>query len=595
MVGDLDTMTCDDRLRMVVAVCGEERAVWLGGPEPIAMASVLRRRARATRPTRRVPLRRAAGDEARFACVVESEYGRGVLVLSQVRARWGRIACPLVVGLIAPALSPSPASAGDPVVSKSISGVCVEDQHGYVEGAIDFGAITEQAPLVRIQVDAAPLGLRHSYFSVPPGDDSWYAPTPGDDNLDGGQLRFELLCSKPASWWAQLHDAPEAPAAFTGRTTPSENARSTVAYKVLGTAPFEADVVVTQGAIKVGSETVASRRIVSLGREEAGVSYLSVEALDGPQAHWTVRVRALPVPVAATGFRTSVAPPGVPVSFNYSVGGETNITAVVSGPQGPVRVLASGLQVSGDRSMTWDGTDESARAVPDGTYTLTLTSRDPSGLAAAPTSGAIRIDGTGPSARLIDGTLDASQKLAVDVEDPAGVKRATLTVDGEAVAKFDHASDAVGDGRAGAVRLSAVVAEPGAHTWSLNARDGVGNTAIASGRVSVARQTGTRSCRKFIVGRANSTAYARMRLPARGSIIGKASCKMLVRVARGVQSGRHRVPRSALTRPGRYGRPFALRDSGKKWRCRYKRIGASGPTYAVSCGSNEAKMQWRTG
>ncbi len=37
---------------------------------------------------------------------------------------------------------------------------------------------------------------------------------------------------------------------------------------------MEADVVVTQGAIEVGNETVASRRVLSLGRKEAGLNYL---------------------------------------------------------------------------------------------------------------------------------------------------------------------------------------------------------------------------------------------------------------------------------------------------------------------------------
>ncbi len=94
--------------------------------------------------------------------------------------------CPLVVGLVAP-------------------------------------AITERAPLVRSQVEAAPLRLGDFFdFLVPSTDDFWYVPSGRDYTEDG--LRVRIQCPEgSASWWAQLDETPGPAASFSGRSTSVED------------------------------------------------------------------------------------------------------------------------------------------------------------------------------------------------------------------------------------------------------------------------------------------------------------------------------------------------------------------------------------
>jgi hypothetical protein len=114
---------------------------------------------------------------------------------------------------------------------------------------------------------------------------------------------------------------------------------------------------------------------------------------------------------------------------------------------------------------------------------------------------------------------------------------------------------------------------------------------VAASASAAGRQV---SCARFVVGRANSTAYPRGELPARGVARG-VPCKTLRRVARRLNDGTYPIPQGASARAPRYGRPFAVRDRGLTWTCRLQTIGGSGPTYAVKCSHRSARMRWRTG
>lgn len=103
------------------------------------------------------------------------------------------------------------------------------------------------------------------------------------------------------------------------------------------------------------------------------------------------------------------------------------------------------------------------------------------------------------------------------------------------------------------------------------------------------------SCGSFVVGEANSTAYADRELPARGTAQ-RASCVTLKRIARRMHDGTYPVPSKAGAPAPDYGAPFAVRDRGKRWSCRLQNRGASGPSYAVRCTRpSGSRLRWSTG
>ena len=116
---------------------------------------------------------------------------------------------------------------------------------------------------------------------------------------------------------------------------------------------------------------------------------------------------------------------------------------------------------------------------------------------------------------------------------------------------------------------------------------------IASAPTSTAA-THERSCGRFIVGQANSTAYPKMKLPARGTVV-IAACSTLRRIARRLHDGTYRIPSSAQAPPFKWGRPFTVRDQGRTWSCQLQHQGGSGPTYALRCRRGAARLRWHAG
>lgn len=101
-------------------------------------------------------------------------------------------------------------------------------------------------------------------------------------------------------------------------------------------------------------------------------------------------------------------------------------------------------------------------------------------------------------------------------------------------------------------------------------------------------------CARFIVGRADSSAYPDLQLPASGTALGS-SCVILRRIARGLQTGTYRLPSTGFARAPEWGTPFVVRDVGQEWTCRFQSRGASGPTYAVRCNRGATELSWHVG
>jgi hypothetical protein len=101
-------------------------------------------------------------------------------------------------------------------------------------------------------------------------------------------------------------------------------------------------------------------------------------------------------------------------------------------------------------------------------------------------------------------------------------------------------------------------------------------------------------CPRFIVGKANSTAYPNMQLPARGRE-SSSSCATLHRIARRINSGAYRIPSWAWVASPAYGPPFLISDQRRAWACDVQNNGLSGPSYAVRCDRGSARLLWSTG
>jgi hypothetical protein len=124
---------------------------------------------------------------------------------------------------------------------------------------------------------------------------------------------------------------------------------------------------------------------------------------------------------------------------------------------------------------------------------------------------------------------------------------------------------------------------------------GLISCSIAAASVpSASAQPPFRSCPRFTVGRANSTAYPNMQLPARGRESGS-SCSTLHRIARRINNGMYRIPGWGWVASPEYGPPFLISDEGYAWACDVQNNGLSGPSYAIRCDRENARLAWSTG
>jgi hypothetical protein len=272
------------------------------------------------------------------------------------------------------------------------------------------GGITGTAPapttedvLAEVQVGSGDTGVVETNSfgdgDFGSGDTVWV----DDGTVDAGSyptLSF-YGCTGTGSVNVQFFAEPAAPVTYSGSSTyengPDEvddddyQASSIMPFVSSSTGPYEATVSVTQGAVELdisgilgaGAKTpVTSSDTIPLGDLTSGQSYdLALDALDGPQADWTVSIAPVPVAISGVGVSPTAGPGGTPVTISYTVSGDTSLDAGVYNTSGKlVDSLAAGLAVSqGKHTLTWGGTGANGAALMAGTYRVKLTSTDTQG------------------------------------------------------------------------------------------------------------------------------------------------------------------------------------------------------------------------
>jgi hypothetical protein len=311
------------------------------------------------------------------------------------------------------------------------------------------------------------------------GDTAWILRSPvGTDRAPAGLVG----CSQPLQWAADLADVPTVPAEFSGANTNYDagygnRASSTVAAIAPGAGIYEASAGVSQGAIAVEPDrgyrqvvtTAAAQRFTV---EQAGLIGVRLVPQPGPQARWKLTLRALPVVISAVSFRHPLTRTGISNTLDYTVSGDTSITASVLGPDGVVvRYLAQSLQVAmGSHSLTWDGRTALGKRLPDGAYSVKLSSVDPSGNSADRVA-RVLLDSRPPTVRVLSPRrLGPTGHVSVRVADAvSGTQSATLSV-GNRTRRLGAGRRVISLGPLPGQRWSS-----GRHRFVVTARDRAGN------------------------------------------------------------------------------------------------------------------------
>ncbi len=213
-------------------------------------------------------------------------------------------------------------------------------------------------------------------------NDTLFAPTdPLEVNESPTASVGCRFATEDVAFTVEFYDRPTAPTSFSGRMSD----RSVLPFRAPGAAAYVADVNIGQGALNICAEdctTVASSRVVALGRLEAGRQEVNLVALDGPPPAYDVTVRPLPVAITNLRFGGPYVRGGAVVQAAYRVDGDTSITASITNASGEVvRTLAQDVRVgAGERNLTWDATGAGGVTLADGPYALTMTSIDAAGL-----------------------------------------------------------------------------------------------------------------------------------------------------------------------------------------------------------------------
>lgn len=398
------------------------------------------------------------------------------------------------------------AAANPPSLIQTISGTC-DHSSGF---ASHFGTpVSGNHPNVveSFQGGSATVDFNVLEEEAGPGDIVWDSGSALNAN---DTPSVTTNCSADTPFSVSFYDVPSTPASFTGAGEASLNlSASLTPFLVSHTAHYVADLSLNQGAVQLSGpccggspQTFASSGTFSLGTLTPGKSSLSVTPLDGPQAQWTVSIHALPVAFTASSSDPAAASGGTPVTFDYGVDGDTTINATVLNAGGAaVRTLASGLSVNaGDHSLTWDGRDGGGGLVPDGVYTLALSSTDPNGNQAS-TSATVTIDSTPPRAILTSpAVIGPNAAVSVALSDASGVRSGSMDVDGDQdVQEFGAEFASNSADQNGFVYLPLDGWSAGNHTLVVHATDNVGNSGTSTFHFNVSSQVGANgkaSCSK---------------------------------------------------------------------------------------------------
>jgi len=444
------------------------------------------------------------------------------------------------------------------------------------DGSITFPAQSSAHPdaIFRFQSTGSsgelgqPYGLQARFGS---GDVGW-GPF---GKVDAGTSPALALACSSGSVTASLADRPTTPTTFSAVTSPS--AFSFLSFTAPGDGQYVLDATVNQGAISVQgvSAIIQSSGEYSLSGLTAGNAGLRagshdlrVDAQNGPSAQWSLTVRELPVAINGLSFGQAYMAPGTGLPATFSVTGDTEVTATVFNAAGQaVRNLGSFPVAEGSSSVPWDGRGASAAPLPDGLYTLTLVSKDPSGdITSARTM--ISLDGTPPSSALISpATIRPSQSATFYTADAgSGVSSVSAIIDGQDVGDFG--SDGTDGGMFDPLPPNGQMSfrapssgwSSGPHTWEIVATDRVGNRANVTGAFAVSTvhptpSGGKRRSPRASIRRCGQVSFRRQSEDLAASITAQGvSC----RVAREL---------AARTRPNKYATGSHRSFRAKGFRC----------------------------
>jgi hypothetical protein len=269
---------------------------------------------------------------------------------------------------------------------------------------------------------------------------SWYTnwgygsgTSPGDQmfGLSRGALatndspRGDLSCPS-GSVQIAFFDVPTVPTSYPQSVQNPASSSESLAFVVPSAARFVADIQLTQGAVYVAGAQLASSGTIALGELTSGARSVSVDALDGPAARYTVSIRPLPVAISALDAPVAMRS-GAPEALTYAVDGSTTVTITLADAGGVVRkTIASYAVDSGSKSVTFDGHGDSGQLLPDGVYTATVRSNDPYGTTTQE-SKPVRIDGTPPLIAISPPASpeDSIQVIATDASGVSSVSAGT--------------------------------------------------------------------------------------------------------------------------------------------------------------------------
>lgn len=322
------------------------------------------------------------------------------------------------------------ARAAAPVQWGAASGVCA--------GSTTIKSATQQirrdAGLIRIRGNGGPFGLSYMYgVGVVPtfgASDVTWATT--NEVSVGSAAEVSMYCNGGSTAWdAGFYDVPTVPTAFDGRHS-NANSAADLEVKIPRAGQYVADVTVDQGAVSVDGTTLASSGRVDLGTLRAGRESFGVRHLEGPPTSWNIRFAALPVVLSGVKADAAYARTGDIITVAYTVSGDTRVTATVTDALGaPVRTLATGLDAAmGERRLTWDARGAAGQPLPDGIYTVTVTSTDADGNASSGAA-ALTVDNGAPVAALATpAEILPTQTVVINVADASsGVDRVSTQTD----------------------------------------------------------------------------------------------------------------------------------------------------------------------
>lgn len=190
---------------------------------------------------------------------------------------------------------------------------------------------------------------------------------------------------------------------------------------------------------------------------------------------------------------------GTALPATYSATGDATIHAVVRDAAGNVvRDLGTFPTGPGEHSLPWDGRGAGGGPLPTGRYALVLTATDSQGDSTS-AQAEVFVSSTGPGITMSSpATIASSQAAAFQVSETGCViSSVQLSVDGKVVRAYGQGSGEEAGERPVPANGSVLYAPSGGwsagrHSWSIQAKDDVGNVSTATGAFTVRTAAGPR-------------------------------------------------------------------------------------------------------